>query len=103
MGKPHKHAEVIKAWADGKTVQVLFEGTWVDCNSPDGNDHYPFHRSREYRIKPEPKVIRYRRYLWKLPKGEYGVACSAFDYPENDGDFVRWIDTEWQEVTIEEE
>lgn len=51
--KPHKHAELIKAWADGAEIQWksrvdgqwrLFEGhidAWID--------------DYEYRIKPEPK------------------------------------------------
>ena len=57
--KPHKHAELIKAWADGAEIQWksrvdgqwrLFEGhiyAWID--------------DYEYRIKPEPKpdVVSY--------------------------------------------
>lgn len=54
----HKHADLIKAWADGAKIQAISDdGTkWNDCNSaPNWN---PF---RTYRIKPEPKhdVVKY--------------------------------------------
>lgn len=51
MGEPHKHAEVIKAWADGAEVQVYLEdsGTWVDLN-----ETIYWHEVLKYRIKPEP-------------------------------------------------
>jgi hypothetical protein len=48
--KPHKHAEVIKAWADGSSVQFLQEHTegncWVDIADPSWNV------TKEYRVKP---------------------------------------------------
>jgi hypothetical protein len=53
--KPHKHAEVIKAWADGAVIEVKNESTdykwWTfqsDC-APSWSE------TNEYRIKPEPK------------------------------------------------
>jgi len=52
MKKPHKHEEIIKAWADGAQVQYLNSLTyrWEDCvdNSP------TWYLDTEYRIKPEP-------------------------------------------------
>lgn len=59
MKTPHKHAELIKAWADGATIQCKdAQSNWcnVAFNDPSWNTHY------EYRIKPEPKpdvVIEY--------------------------------------------
>jgi hypothetical protein len=49
--KPHVHAEVIKAWADGAEVQVSTDGgcTWADAAAP------MFSYACLYRIKPEPK------------------------------------------------
>ena len=47
--KPHKHADLIKAWADGSVIQLNDNGVWRDVN-PYGWDIY-----LEYRIKPEPK------------------------------------------------
>jgi hypothetical protein len=52
MNKPHKHAELIKAWADGAEIEELHlkkgwqpftDGHWMECDSWD------------YRIKPQPK------------------------------------------------
>ena len=53
--KPHKHAELIKAWADGHTIERLwndYKGNskgWLIDNEPDWSEF------EEYRIKPEPK------------------------------------------------
>lgn len=47
--KPHKHAELIKAWADGAEIQVRCKKAWADCPLP---QWFP---DVEYRIKPEPK------------------------------------------------
>jgi hypothetical protein len=43
----HKHAEVIKAWADGSQVQVKWDGVdWQDSKDP------VWFTEWEYRIKP---------------------------------------------------
>ena len=50
--KPHKHAELIKAWADGVKIQFKRpeEFEWEDCgNSPRWFENF------HYRIKPQPK------------------------------------------------
>jgi hypothetical protein len=53
----HKHAELIKAWADGAEIEVLTPSTseWNDVSEP------LWIADQEYRIKPEPKpdVPRY--------------------------------------------
>ena len=55
--KPHKHAELIKAWADGAEIQIINHvNKWVDLTKePQWDANY------EYRIKPEtkPDVVRY--------------------------------------------
>ena len=66
MNKPHKHAELIKAWAEGAEIEeryqttettfspwYYFDGAWME---EDG---------WEYRIKPEPKpdAIRFLNQL----------------------------------------
>ena len=50
--KPHKHAELIKAWADGAKIQIASQVTfkWMDLEEP-----VIWHESHKYRIKPEPK------------------------------------------------
>lgn len=49
MKTPHKHAELIKAWADGAEIEKFDGKTWREVKIP---IWYP---NDEYRIKPEPK------------------------------------------------
>jgi hypothetical protein len=61
MPTPHKHAEVIKAWADGYTIQVLSPaGYWLDLPTLHS---YPKWDADAYRVKPEPKpdIVHYGR------------------------------------------
>lgn len=53
--KPHKHAELIKAWADGAEIQYfsICANDWITCNS---GGFYWYERV-QYRIKPEPKPV----------------------------------------------
>lgn len=69
MKKPHKHAELIKAWADGAEIE------WVYATQGDGTKlwaaipHPAWDESHEYRIKPEPKPDFYgfmKINQWKL-------------------------------------
>lgn len=52
MAKPHKHAALIKAWADGAEIQVRTSRSknpeWLDVETP------RWEQQMEYRIKPEP-------------------------------------------------
>ena len=45
--KAHKHAEFIKAWADGLTIQYFDNGVWRDKLGSSWSD------DTLYRIKPE--------------------------------------------------
>ena len=51
--KPHKHAELIKAWADGAEIEV----NMPDVNGDDVWEYFngDWDELRQYRIKPEPK------------------------------------------------
>jgi hypothetical protein len=58
MKAPHKHSEVIKAWADGKEIEVRPDHGWTwkpvevffpHLKSPAWYEYY------EYRVKPEPE------------------------------------------------
>ena len=63
MKKPHKHAELIKAWADGAEIEIeLLVGKelmpeWHEDDFPTWNE------DRRYRIKPEQKPDFYKLYL----------------------------------------
>lgn len=56
--KPHKWAEVIKAWADGKPIQLKDErvGEWIDYKTEDiPNFSLDY---LEWRVKPSNIVIK---------------------------------------------
>jgi hypothetical protein len=48
MSKPHKHADIIKAWADGAKIEFWNEAIceWKDALTP------TWRLNRKYRIKP---------------------------------------------------
>ena len=50
--KPHKHAELIKAWADGAEIEYFSKTSkeWVNCTE---NPYWD--GTFDFRIKPEPK------------------------------------------------
>lgn len=59
MGQPHKHAAVIKAWADGEEIQVKSLGYWENM----GDNPYPKWDGYQYRVKPKNHtVMRYVSY-----------------------------------------
>lgn len=51
--KAREASEIMKAYADGKGLQILRMGVWENCDIP------PLFNwnNCEYRIKPEPKYI----------------------------------------------
>jgi hypothetical protein len=50
MPTPHKHAVVLRAYAEGATIQWLSgDNTWKDVANPS------FYPENQYRVKPEPK------------------------------------------------
>lgn len=56
MKTPHKHAALIKAWADGAEIEVLVGHKWVGVEENWTSYQNPFwYPDMEYRIKPEPK------------------------------------------------
>ena len=48
--KPHKHAEIIKAWADGAEIEFFdkIAEEWLETSAPYWSEN------NEYRVKPEP-------------------------------------------------
>ena len=51
--KPHVHAEVIKAWADGAEIEFKIVDDQPWC--PAGKGLLSWHEHYKYRVKPEPK------------------------------------------------
>lgn len=62
MKQVHKHAVLIKLWADGAVIQFYVPSEknpeWRDCH----NNQPGWCMGVNYRVKPEPKpdVVRYR-------------------------------------------
>lgn len=72
MNTPHKHAELIKAWADGAEIEYRnAEGEWYEARGP------AWGPETQYRIKPE------RVY----PKSSltYGELFNTFSHSATDG------------------
>ena len=57
MKTPHKHAALIKAWADGAEIEATDCDGWRTCSTP------MWFPECEYRIKPEPKPDVVERYF----------------------------------------
>jgi hypothetical protein len=81
---PHKHAELIKAWADGSPIQyraVPNHGDWKDAP-----EHLIWDWSAEYRIKPKEEYVKYRDAFPKdydLPTyftSKHAVSMTLRDY-----------------------
>ncbi len=72
MNKPHKHAEVIKAWADGAEIEVRYDSgsKWATCNPP------YWYVDEEYRIKPQPVITKMYMHYDNI---ERKVATNTFD------------------------
>lgn len=102
MPTPHKHAAVIREYANGYPVQFRNELTsrWTDVEAP------AFADGAEYRVKPDTIELKYRRYATRDWCGSMSVFCLQWDsrhdyYPENGLDFLRWIDADWITSTVE--
>jgi len=114
MGTPHKHAELIKAWADGAEIQVflregdIIEGQdtpiidpmWADDKDP---NWWIYNR---YRIKPEEKkpVVRwfwvYRRIgedkdAWGLHSFMHSDEEAEFKFENYEYKKLEWSRTEF--------
>lgn len=57
--KPHRNAEVIKAWADGADIQFKRGSTWEDYDNSEGLPDFDF---GIWRVKPEAIVVE--NYIW---------------------------------------
>lgn len=86
--KPHKHAELIKAWANGAEIEWRSNAvfSWVTCHSPMWDD------AGEFRIKPEKKWYRVAEFVYS----DETNAAAAYNedqetnWPESK-QFSRWI------------
>ncbi|MDD3644366.1 MAG: hypothetical protein PHR19_02440 [Bacteroidales bacterium] len=98
MKRPHKHRDLIIAWANDTSLkfEYLHNGNWVNvCGCPAFNIMY------EYRIKPE--VIRYRVALFQSIENKYLLFTQETVNEHTirqDKDFIKWL-TDWIEVEVD--
>jgi hypothetical protein len=100
---------VMQAALDGKPIEHRSLSStlcleWCQAYQPPFGKAYqpPFDwMHNEYRVKPE--IIKYRRYIYKKEDGTCRVFCympTDTTQPETYKEFVRWIDTTWQEEEV---
>lgn len=97
MNKPHKHCEVIKAWADGAEIQV--KDPALNRWSP-LTEHPCWYEDMQYRVKP--KTILYRVAIYKLTGGFATAAVNNAEQEQaiaNAPCFIGWL-TDWIEVEV---
>jgi len=88
MKTPHKHAEIIKAWADGQDVQINLGDGWEDINYPN------WYAQFDYRVKPEPK--KYRVALVNMSDNiEYPLIVLSDRINSYTG-FIKWLTEEFE-------
>ena len=95
----YPHDTLIRAWLDGKTLQFLDNGVWVDCEHVSTAAKVPhcYRNGTQYRIKP--RLLRYRVYL--LPStGQCKVATTLQDADVADKLGAQWVG-EWCEVVVQ--
>lgn len=92
---------ILKAAAEGKTIQWQLRGEWVIDHSLTFSDD-----PTQYRIKPE--VVRTKRFWWKsaVNPGQPALVRIVDEIDEQQEPreswkgFISWIDTEWQEHEV---
>lgn len=78
MMKPHKHAELIKAWADGAEIEVLCGKDYWEVRQ-----HPNWHPDDEFRIKPEPKPEPEKQWMYiynNAAEGKTWISPITPDY-----------------------
>ena len=78
MNKPHKHAEFIKAKADGATIQFQYKGSDSDSIWHDMvEDDWQFQDNLQFRIKPPapkwPETTMTGKELHEIYMGDSGI------------------------------
>ena len=94
MPTPHKHAEVIKAWADGYEIQYRNkpDRPWETLKSPSFVTEY------EYRKKPE-EVVDYAIVYQDGTIGEHNLA--SFEDLRNNQGVIKRTRVDGQVVSLE--
>jgi hypothetical protein len=92
--KPHKHADIIKSWADGAQIQVYVDMGWRDIDRPTWSSQY------EYRIKPDEPKPPVVRWLWSNKDGVVNLELMSEDEAKSYPHYpikLEWSRTEYPE------
>lgn len=86
----HKHCDIIKAWADGASIQHYSkkDGRWIDNARP------TWSLDCEWRIKPNEEFLKYKVALFKSDTGRFTLNCytpDAYNSVEEYSAFITWI------------
>lgn len=98
MGTPHKHRDVIIAWANGEEIEHLDEQGWFVWDSSVG--FTPDFNCGNWRIKP--KIVKREGWLavYRETDDPYPPVCGIFESEEEGrqfNDVKRLIRIEWEE------
>ena len=97
MTTPRKHAELIKAWADGATIEIRNREGWEIAVCP------RWFEANDYRIQPGPDRYRFRVGYFRYSDGT--PYCATAINPNDelvfsaDYQFIRWL-TDTTEGTV---
>jgi hypothetical protein len=75
MNNPHKHADLIKAWADGVAIQIKSGDDWIDIHNPswqEESEYRPHPDTFEDRL-PSPYPKLYEMALEDIKKAEMNL------------------------------
>lgn len=77
--KPHKHADLIKQWADGAEIQYYAGGTWYSTPNASTPGGPSWCVDTEYRVKPAPKpnVVTWHAVFCNNISGSYSAKSSV--------------------------
>ena len=92
MGTPHKHRDVIIAWANGEKIEWMDpSGKWQKIDEPNWLEHH------QYRIKP--KRVKKDRWIAiyqdELVSGEMYRTCK--DCMDRCPSAIAYVRIEWEE------
>ena len=104
MNQPHKHKDMIIAWANGAQIQYQGEGAkdWGDITEPSWNE------TCKYRVKPEPKESVHTFRIGVAACGDGNVYTYTADNEEEERDiqtrpnFIGWI-SDWETFLLVKE
>ena len=108
--KPHKHAELIKAWADGAEIEKKIVDVLNSRVVWRVEDRPQWHNIEEYRIKPKEKQ-KVKMWQWVIHDRYYKRIWIPDEYHTNDVDALKeWSSNctviqraDWTEIEVEVE